>query len=45
MKKALFSIAIGCALAFSASTYAAGDMGNMDMSGGTKQSTDAKSSM
>ncbi|KWF26724.1 RND transporter [Burkholderia diffusa] len=45
MKKALFSIATGCALAFSASTYAAGDMSNMDMSGGAKQSADAKNSM
>jgi Cu/Ag efflux protein CusF len=45
MKKALVSIATGCALAFSAASYAAGDMGNMDMSGAAKQSADAKSSM
>ncbi|SMF99591.1 copper-binding protein [Burkholderia singularis] len=45
MKKALFSIAMGCALAFSASTYAAGDMSNMNMSGDAKQSADAPGSM
>jgi Cu/Ag efflux protein CusF len=50
MKKVLFSIAMGGALAFCASTYAAGDMGkmdmsDMDMSGGAKQSADAKNSM
>ena len=45
MKHALVSIAMGCALAFSAASYAAGDMGNMDMSGGAKQSADANNSM
>lgn len=48
MKKALFSIAMGCAMAFSAVSYAAGSMdsmGNMDMSGGMKQGADAKNSM
>ncbi|HDR8968100.1 copper-binding protein [Burkholderia diffusa] len=45
MKRALVSIAMGCALVVSAGAYAAGDMSNMDMSGGAKQSTDAKSSM
>jgi Cu/Ag efflux protein CusF len=45
MKKVLFSVAMGGALAFCASTYAAGDMGKMDMSGGAKQSADAKNSM
>ncbi|MGN6316514.1 copper-binding protein [Trinickia sp.] len=45
MKKALFSIAMGGALAFSASAYAAGDMSSMDMSGGAKQSADAKNGM
>ncbi|CAN7271474.1 copper-binding protein [Trinickia sp. LjRoot230] len=45
MKKALFSIAMGCVMAFSASTYAAGDMSNMDMSGGAKQSADATNSL
>lgn len=51
MKKALFSIAMGGALALSAASYAAGDMSNMDMSnmsmsgGGAKQGADAKSSM
>ncbi|CAB3801926.1 copper-binding protein [Pararobbsia alpina] len=33
MKNVFASIAVGCALAISASAYAAGDMGNMDMSG------------
>jgi Cu/Ag efflux protein CusF len=32
MKNVFASIAVSCALAISASTYAAGDMGNMDMS-------------
>lgn len=45
MKKALVSIAMGCALVVSAGAYAAGDMSNMDMSGGAKQSEDAKNSM
>ncbi|MBS2132210.1 copper-binding protein (plasmid) [Burkholderia thailandensis] len=45
MKKALVSIMTGCALVFSAASYAAGDMGNMDMSGGAKQSADSKNSM
>lgn len=42
MKKAIVSIVMGCALIVSAGAYAAGDMSNMDMSGGAKQSTDAK---
>jgi len=45
MKKALVSIAMGCAVAFSAASYAAGDMGNMDMSNGAKQSADARNSV
>ncbi|KVU67989.1 copper-binding protein [Burkholderia ubonensis] len=45
MKKALVSIAMGCALAFSAVSYAAGEMGNMDMSGGAKQGAEAASGM
>ncbi|NRO95304.1 RND transporter [Paraburkholderia sp. NMBU_R16] len=45
MNKALFSIAMSLTLAFSAASYAAGDTGNMDMSGGAKQSADAKNSM
>ncbi len=45
MKRTFVSIAMGCALAFSAASYAAGDMSNMDMSGGTKQSADAKNAM
>ncbi|KVD67373.1 copper-binding protein [Burkholderia ubonensis] len=45
MKKALVSIAMGCALAFSAASHAAGEMGNMDMSGGAKQGVEAASGM
>ncbi|KIP13478.1 RND transporter [Burkholderia ubonensis] len=44
MKKALVSIAMGCALAFSAASHAAGEMGNMDMSG-AKQGAEAASGM
>ncbi|KVU54080.1 RND transporter [Burkholderia ubonensis] len=45
MKKALVSIAMGCAFAFSAASHAAGEMGNMDMSGGAKQGAEAASGM
>lgn len=45
MKKTGIWIAMGCALAFSAGAYAAGDMSNMEMSGGATQSADAKSGM
>ncbi|MEN2468999.1 copper-binding protein [Burkholderia sp. GS2Y] len=45
MKKGLVSIATGCALAFSAASYAAGDMAGMDMSGGVKQGADAAQRM
>ncbi|HDR9318625.1 TPA: copper-binding protein [Burkholderia vietnamiensis] len=45
MKTAFISIAMGCALAFSATAYAAGDMGNMSMSDATMQSADMKDSM
>ncbi|WP_446900941.1 copper-binding protein [Burkholderia sp. YIM B11467] len=45
MKKGLVSIATGCALAFSAASYAAGDMAGMDMSGGAKQGADAAQRM
>ncbi|KVD43996.1 RND transporter [Burkholderia ubonensis] len=45
MKKALVSIAMGCALVFSAASHAAGEMGNMDMSGGAKQGAEAASGM
>ena len=47
MKTAFISIAMGCALAFSAASYAAGDMGNMSMSmsDATMQSADMKDSM
>jgi Cu/Ag efflux protein CusF len=37
MKNILVSIALGLALATSASAFAAGDMGNMDMSGSSAQ--------
>ncbi|MGN7984901.1 copper-binding protein [Burkholderia sp. 22313] len=45
MKKALVSIATGCALMFSAASYAAGDMAGMDMSGTAKQGADARREM
>ncbi|MPV69503.1 copper-binding protein [Burkholderia sp. BE17] len=45
MKKGLVSIAMGCALAFSAASYAAGDMAGMNMSGGAMQGADAKHGM
>ncbi|MGF7000548.1 Cu/Ag efflux protein CusF [Paraburkholderia sp. GAS32] len=46
MKNVFVSIAIGCALAISASAYAAGEMGNMDMGGsGAKQAGEAKGGM
>ncbi|AOJ65005.1 copper-binding protein [Burkholderia ubonensis] len=45
MKKALVSIAMGWALAFPAASHAAGEMGNMDMSGGAKQGAEAASGM
>ncbi|MBZ5795320.1 copper-binding protein [Burkholderia contaminans] len=45
MKKGLVLMATGCALAFSAATYAAGDMAGMDMSGGAKQGADAAQRM
>ncbi|WP_423382173.1 copper-binding protein [Burkholderia sp. LMG 32019] len=45
MKKGLVLMATGCALAFSAASYAAGDMAGMDMSGGTKQGADAAQRM
>ncbi|VWB90511.1 RND transporter [Burkholderia arboris] len=41
MKKGLVLMATGCALAFSAASYAAGDMAGMDMSGAAKQGADA----
>ncbi|WP_175818797.1 copper-binding protein [Burkholderia sp. BCC0419] len=37
MKKGLVLMVTGCALVFSAASYAAGDMAGMDMSGGAKQ--------
>ncbi|CAN0627100.1 Cu(I)/Ag(I) efflux system periplasmic protein CusF [Burkholderia multivorans] len=45
MKTAFISMALGCALAFSAASYAAGDMANMSMSDATMQSADMKDSM
>ncbi|MBN3786065.1 copper-binding protein [Burkholderia sp. Ac-20353] len=45
MKKAFVSIAMGCALAFSAASYAAGDTANTDANATAKQSGDAKNSM
>ncbi|KVL40322.1 copper-binding protein [Burkholderia sp. MSMB1835] len=45
MKKGLVLMATGCALAFSAASYAAGDMAGMDMSDGAKQGAAAASRM
>lgn len=45
MKKVLIGIAMGCALAISAASFAASDMGNMDMSADAKPSADANSSL
>lgn len=45
MKKGLVLMATGCALVFSAASYAAGDMAGMDMSGGAKQGADATQRM
>lgn len=48
MKKGLVLISMGCALAFSTASHAAGDMGamdTMDMSSGAKQGGDANDSM
>jgi Cu/Ag efflux protein CusF len=46
MKKALATILTGCVLTMSATAYAAGDMGNMDVSGSSaKQGGHAQASM
>ncbi len=45
MKNAFVSIAVGCALAISASAFAAGEMGNMDMSGGSAKPAGEKAGM
>ncbi|UTV58580.1 copper-binding protein [Burkholderia arboris] len=45
MTKGLVLMATGCALAFSAASYAAGDMAGMDMSGAAKQGADAAQRM
>ena len=45
MKKGLVLMATGCALAFSAVSYAAGDMAGMDMGGNAKQGASATREM
>ncbi|HYS63631.1 MAG TPA: copper-binding protein [Paraburkholderia sp.] len=46
MKNVLASVAVSCALAVSASAYAASEMGNMDMgASGAKQGGEAKAGM
>lgn len=45
MNKAVVAIAMGCALAMSSVSYAAGDMDNMDMSADAKQGAESKDSM
>lgn len=45
MKKGLVLMATGCAVAFSAASYAGGDMAGMDMSGGAKQAAAAQQGM
>ncbi len=46
MKNVFASIVVGCALAISASAYAAGEMGSMDMgSSGARQAGEAKAAM
>jgi Cu/Ag efflux protein CusF len=45
MKKAIASIAMGCALAVSVTAYAAGDMSNMNMAGSAQSGADARNSM
>lgn len=45
MKKAIASIAMGCALAASVTAYAAGDMSNMNMAGSAQSGADARNSM
>jgi Cu/Ag efflux protein CusF len=45
MKNVVASIAVGCALAISASAFAAGDMDNMDMSGSSAKPAGEKASM
>ncbi|RQS71522.1 RND transporter [Burkholderia sp. Bp8963] len=45
MKKAFVSIAMGCALAFSSASYAAGDTANTDASATAKQSGEVNNSM
>jgi len=45
MNKALVAIAMGCSLAISSVSYAAGEMDNMDMSAGAQQGSGVKDSM
>ncbi|MFP3600451.1 copper-binding protein [Paraburkholderia sp. SIMBA_053] len=45
MKNAIVSIVMGCTVAVSATAYAAGDTGNMNMAGGAQQGADAKNDM
>ncbi len=45
MKKTFVSIALGAALATCGAAFAAGDMGNMDMSSGAKQEGASNASM
>ena len=45
LNKALASLAMGCAMAFSATSHAAGDMSHADTSSAAQQSADAENSM
>ncbi|MCC8405615.1 copper-binding protein [Paraburkholderia sp. MMS20-SJTN17] len=45
MKNIVISIVMGCAVAVSATAFAAGDTGNMNMAGGAQQGADAKNTM
>ena len=45
MNKAMASIVMGCALAASVTTYAAGDTGNMNMAGSAQSGADARNNM
>jgi Cu/Ag efflux protein CusF len=45
MNKVFASIAVGCALAISGAAYAAGEMGNMDMSGSSAKPAGEKAGM
>ncbi|MEM5296197.1 copper-binding protein [Burkholderia sp. JPY481] len=45
MKKAIASILLGCAVAASATAFAAGDAGNMNMASGAQQVAEATNAM